>query len=91
MSAEQDLQNRTNFLQQEWIKWYNAQLLKEWDIVERKFKNSEWKVVRVVSWELLEIFVDFNWNQKWFIKCIKIEWYEDELFNPKKFRKVNND
>jgi len=89
MSVEQDLQKRTEVLKREWVKWYKSVFLKEWYIVEREFKNSNWEIVKVVSWELLEIFVDFNWNQKWFTKSIKIEGYEWE-FNPKKFKKINN-
>ncbi len=44
-------------------------------------------VIESISWELLEILVDFDWNQKWFTKRIKISWYEEE-FNPKKFKKI---
>lgn len=87
MWAKEDLQKHTNFIKEQWVKWYRAKLLKEWDVIERKIKNSSWEVVETISWELLEILVDFDWNQKWFTKRIKISWYDEE-FNPKKFKKV---
>jgi len=90
MWVKEDLQKYTNFIKEQWVKWHWAKLLKEWDIVERKVKNSFWEVLEIISWELLEILVDFNWNQKWFTKRIKVSGYEEE-FNPKKFRKVKND
>jgi len=87
MWAKEDLQRRTDFIKENGVKWYGAKLLKEWDIVERKFKDTTWEIVKVVVWELVEILVGFNGNQKWFTKSIRIAWYDEE-FNPKKFRKV---
>jgi len=83
MWAEKDLAKDLEKVKSMWVGYYK---LKEWEYIIRAFKTPSWKIDRVVSWVLEEILVEFNWNDRQFVKRIKVEGY-DEVFSVKKFHR----
>jgi len=81
MSPEKDLKNFEKKTKQRWI-WYYK--LKEWEHIIRVFKNPDWSIKKVVSGILKEIIVNFNGNDRFFIKEIKVNW---EVYSVKKFKR----
>jgi len=81
MSLKNDLEKIKEKIKSEWV-WYHR--LKEWDCVIRTFKETDGTVNRVVSWILDEIIINFNWNDRQFVKQIKVNW---KIYSVKKFKK----
>jgi len=82
--SDLDLYKNTQKIRKDWLGYYR---FKEWEHVIRTYKTPNWSVKRTVSWVIKEILVEFNWNDRFFVKRMKISWYDDEVFSPKKFKK----
>ena len=83
LRAEYDLKVDLEKVKKEWIGYYK---LKEWEHIIRTYKDPDGSVEKIVSWVLEEIIVEFNWNDRLFVKRMKISWYDD-IFSPKKFKR----
>ncbi len=78
-------------LKTEWIRVWGNSFAKEWDklVCTKWVRTKDWVLIKDQIFELLEISVEsYEWNWLWFSKKIKISWFPDEEFNPKKFKKI---